>query len=202
MRVLHWSDRASLGGNIRRKALVSASRTDHMRTSRSLFIAAIQVALLTSAITPLRAAGPPPAPAFAGDVELTGWLHVEDFDFEDATVLLEVNGQISSVPISKTGRIDISLPVGTDAVLRFEHPGHLTKEVLVDTHHARDGYVGRDVRHVRFAVILEETRLMAGMDYAGPVGNVGFDKEGGCLTVEHTRTLVVGRGRSKKPMVF
>lgn len=43
---------------------------------------------------------------------------------------------------------------------------------------------------------------MAGMDYAGPVGNVGFDKDGGCLAIEHTRTLVVGRGRSKKPMVF
>ncbi len=202
MRAQHWSDQALLGGNIRRKALVSASITDHMRTSKPLFIAATQMALFTTAITPSRAAGPPPASAFEEAVELTGWLHVEDFDFDDATVLLEVNGQISSVPISKTGRIDISLPVGTDALLRFEHPGHLTKEVLVDTHHARDGYVGRDVRHVRFAVILEETRLMAGMDYAGPVGNVGFDKDGGCLAIEHTRKLVVGRSRSKKPMVF
>ena len=106
MRAQHWSDQALLGGNIRRKALVSASITDHMRTSKPLFIAATQMALFTTAITPSRAAGPPPASAFEEAVELTGWLHVEDFDFDDATVLLEVNGQISSVPISKTGRID------------------------------------------------------------------------------------------------
>jgi hypothetical protein len=173
-----------------------------MRTRNFPFLMAASMALITSASNSLRAAGPPPASAFDEAVELTGWLHVEDFDFDDATVLLEVNGEIRSVPISKTGRIDISLPVGTEAVLRFEHPGYLTKELLVDTRHARDGYLGRDVRHVRFAVILEEVRLMAGLDYAGPVGNIGFDKEGGCLAIEHTRKLVVGRSRSKKPMVF
>lgn len=198
----HWSDRSRAGGNIRWNDLVPVSTTDHMRTSKTPLIVAAHLALFTTVITPSRAAGPPPASAFGEAVELTGWLHVEDFDFDDATVLLEVNGQISSVPISKTGRIDISLPVGTEAVLHFEHPGHLSKEVLVDTRHARDGYVGRDVRHVRFAVILEESRLMAGMDYAGPVGSVGFDKEGGCLAVQHTRALVVGRSRSKKTMVF
>lgn len=189
------------GSNPRLKGSVSANTTDHMRTPKTLLILAAQLALLTAAITPSRAAGPPPASAFEQAVELTGWLHVEDYDFNDATVLLVLDGEVRSVPVSKTGRIELSLPVGTEAVLRFEHPGHLTKEVTVDTHHARDGHLGRDVRRVRFAVILEETRLMAGMDYAGPVGNMEFDKEGGCLAVQHTRTLVVGRGRNK-PMVF
>lgn len=172
-----------------------------METMKSPFLLAALVALLTGLVSPSRAAGPPNSPPFQEAVELTGWLHVEDFDFDDATVLLVLNGEVRSVPISKTGRIELALPVGTEAVLRFEHPGHLTKEVTVDTHHARDGHLGRDVRHVRFAVILEETRLMAGMDYAGPVGNMEFDKEGGCLAVQHTRTLVVGRDRNK-PMVF
>jgi len=196
-----WSDQWPADSNLPGCSPVSTITTDHMETRTSPFVLAAVVALFTGIVSPARAAGPPSAPPFAEDVELTGWLHVEDFDFDDATVLLVLNGEVRSVPISKTGRIELSLPVGTEAVLRFEHPGHLTKEVTVDTHHARDGHLGRDVRHVRFAVILEETRLMAGMDYAGPVANLGFDKEGGCLAIEHTRTLVVGRSRNK-PMVF
>ena len=196
-----WSDQWPADSNLPGCGPVSAGTTDHMETTRSPFLLAAFAALFTGSINPSRAAGPPSPLAMEQAVELTGWLHVEDFDFNDATVLLVLDGEVRSVPISKTGRIEISLPVGTEAVLRFEHPGHLTKEVTVDTHHARDGHLGRDVRHVRFAVILEETRLMAGMDYAGPVGNMEFDENGGCLAVQHTRTLVVGRGRNK-PMVF
>ncbi len=136
------------------------------------------------------------------DVTLTGWVHVDDYDFDDATVQVEVNGEIQTAHVSKSGRFDISLPAGTEATLRFEHPGHLTKEVLVDTRHARDGYPGRDTRHVKFAVILEQERYMGGNVYAGPVGNLAFEKDGGCLTVQHINKLVVGRSRSRKPMVF
>lgn len=160
------------------------------------------MALFLSVSIKSRAEGPPVPAITYNDVTLTGWLHVDDYDFDDATVQVEVNGDVQTAHVSKTGRFDISLPAGTEATLRFEHPGHLTKEVVVDTRHARDGYVGRDVRHVRFAVILEQERYMGGNIYAGPVGNIGFDKDGGCLTVQHTRKLVVGRSRSKKPMVF
>lgn len=172
-----------------------------MRHTRDLILTTLTLGLTTMTLI-ARADGPPGAPPAMNDVTLTGWLHVGDYDFDDATIQVEVDGDVQTAHVSKTGRFDISLPAGTEAVLRFEHPGHLTKELLVDTRHARDGYLGRDTRHVKFAVILEQERYMGGLTYAGPVGNIGFDKDGGCLTVEHTRKLVVGRGRSRKPMVF
>ena len=172
----------------------------HSRSLPFITPAALAVSLFT--VRPCKAEGPPSPPAAVGEVTLTGWLHVDDYDFDDATVQVEVNGDIRMAQVSKTGRFDISLPSGTEAVLRFEHPGHLTKEVMVDTRHAHDGHLGREVRHVRFAVILEQERYMAGFDYAGAVGNIGFEKDGGCLTVQHTRTLVVGRSKTRKPMVF
>jgi len=165
-----------------------------------LYLVPLAVSLLISVSS--LAANPPRSSPAVYDVTLTGWVHVGDHDFDDATIEVEMNGDVRTAHVSKTGRFEIALPVGTEAILRFEHPGHLTKEVLVDTRHARDGYLGREVRDVKFAVILEQERYMCGDVYAGPVGNLGFDKDGGCLTVEHTRTLVVGRGRTKKPMVF
>lgn len=165
-------------------------------------LAATMAALFSISDPALRAEGPPSPPASMNDVILTGWIHVGDYDFDEATVEVRVNGEVRTAPVSKTGRFDISLPSGTEATLRFEHPGHLTKELLVDTRHARDGYLGRDTRQVKFAVILEQERYMGGQVYAGPVGSLAFEKDGGCLTVQHTRTLVVGRTHGRKPMVF
>ena len=173
-----------------------------MRHTSNLLFAAVTFGATSFLPFSSRAENPPGAPPALNDVTLTGWVHVGDYDFDDATVQVEVNGEVQTAHLSKTGRFDISLPSGTEAVLRFEHPGHLTKELLVDTRHARDGYLGRDTRHVKFAVILEQERYMGGQVYAGPVGNLGFDKNGGCLTVQHTNKLVVGRSRSRKPMVF
>lgn len=173
-----------------------------MRSLEHPSLMAALMALLALSSTSSRAEDPPAPPAAFDAVQLTGWLHVDDYDFDDATIQVEVDGDVQTAHVSKTGRFEISLPAGTEATLRFEHPGHLSKEVVVDTRHARDGYLGRDTRQVKFAVILEQERYMGGQVYAGPVGNLAFDKDGGCLTVQHTNKLVVGRSRSKKPMVF
>jgi len=87
-------------------------------------------------------------------VAVTGWVHVEDLSFDATTVELEVNGEVQRVPLSNMGRFDLVLPADAHVVLRFEHPGHLPKEVLVDTHHARAGTFREQTRHVRFAVIM------------------------------------------------
>ena len=50
------------------------------------------------------------------------------------------------------------------------------------------------------AVVLELERHMAGYTYAGPVGSLGFDAQGGCLAVSHDRKLE--DGPKQKPMVF
>ena len=167
-----------------------------------LRISALTAILVCASIT-VRAEDPPASRSrihAPGAVELTGWLHVEAFDFNDASVLIIVNGERRTVPVSRSGRIDVDLPAEAEAVLRFEHPGHLSKEVLVDTRHAQVGSPAA-ARHVSFAVILEESRLMGGQVYAGPVANFGFDKDGGCVDVKHTRSLVVGCAVNA-PMVF
>ena len=131
---------------------------------------------------------------------LTGWLHVEDLGFEATTVGLEVNGIVQAVPVSSTGRIDLSLPAGVEAVLHFSHPGHFTKDVVVDTRFAKVGDPGKHLRHVKFAVILEKDYFREGGSYAGPIGGIAFDPDGGCLAVDHNRKLIVGR--KNQPMVF
>ncbi len=105
-------------------------------------------------------------------------------------VSIEVNGETQTTTVPESGRFEVSLPADVEATLRFEKPGHLPKEVVVDTHHVNDGGFDGRTRHVKFAVILELERRMGGLTYPGPVGSLGFDKDGGCLAVAHDRTLV------------
>jgi hypothetical protein len=155
------------------------------RTAATIFTLLVILGIRTSAL-----AGPPPGPPFDEAVILTGWLHVEGYTMTDVTVEVEVNGAYSIARVTEAGRFTITLPAGAEAKLRFEKPGHLSKEVLVDTRHAQDGDQGQRVRRVKFAVIMELERRMAGLTYPGPVGSIGFDQGGGCLAVAHDRRLV------------
>lgn len=171
-----------------------------MSTSETLLYAAAMAALFICAAGRAHAADPLTRPVDLGAVVLTGWLHVEDVDFDEATVLVEVNGEVRSAPVSSSGRFEIFLPVGTEVKLRFEHPGHLTKEVIIDTRNAHEGGRGKRQRRVRFAVVLDAERNMAG-DHGTPnVGSIGFEKESGQLDPQNTRKLAVGR--RNKQMVF
>lgn len=171
-----------------------------MRILRSTPVSAAFLVLFACSASLAKATGMPYTPPDNDAVQITGWVHVEDLSFDNTRVQLEVNGEEMLVPINNMGRFDINLPAGTEAVLRFEHPGHLPKEVVVDTHDARAGEFKDETRHVKMAVILELERLMAGFKYGGPVGNIAFDKQGGCMAVDHTRKMVVGR--RNEPMVF
>ncbi len=108
----------------------------------------------------------------------------------DVVVEVMVNGIVNKGGVAENGRIDVILPAGVEAVLRISKPGHLTKEVAVDTHHVNDGGFDGKQRHVSCAVILQATEHMAGLTYPGPVGSIGFDEGGGCMTVEHDLRLV------------
>lgn len=158
-----------------------------MRTNR-LFLSLAVGLFLVQPRTLLAEA--PPRPDAASDVILTGWLHVEDYFMDDMVVRIEVDGTTRTAPVSANGRFEISLPADREVVLRFEKPGHLAKEVVVNTSHARQGEPGKRKRHVRFAVIMELERHMAGFGYHSPVGTIGFDQDGGCLAVEHHREKV------------
>jgi hypothetical protein len=168
-------------------------RNNPMRIAGS--IAALLTLINTTAL-----AGPPPGPPAEETVVLTGWLHVEGYTMSDVVIEVEVNGAYSTAHVSENGRFTVTLPAEADAKLRFEKPGHLPKEVLVDTHHATDGEPGQRVRRVKFAVIMELERRMAGLTYPGPVGSIGFDQGGGCLAVAHDRSLV--KAKRQAVMVF
>ncbi|MBK9761331.1 MAG: hypothetical protein IPO90_15520 [Flavobacteriales bacterium] len=141
-------------------------------------------------------AGAPASPKVLDAVVLTAWLHVEDLTMADVLVELEVDGVLQTGHVPENGRFEMSLPADVDAVLRFSKPGHLTKEVVVDTHHVTDGGFDGKKRHVSFAVILQQERHMAGFTYPGPVGSLGFDEGGGCLAVAHDRSVVPAERRT------
>lgn len=147
--------------------------------------------------TPTFALAPPTGNGNAAMVTLTGWLHVDDAFLDDVTIEVDIHGTVRTASLSSTGRFEIDLPAETSATLRFEKPGHVTKEVRVDTHHVADGdFGGQRKRQVKLAVIMEQERFMAGLTYAGPVGNLGFDAGGGCVAVEHTRAVVPAKRRA------
>lgn len=160
----------------------------------------LALAMLLSASAPLHAMTPPAAPPMAEDVELTGWLQVDDYTFDLTTVEVQVDGTVQYAPVSRTGRFNVNLPANTEALIRVEHPGHLPKEVVVDTHHARSGEEGRNKRHITFAVVLDPERHMGDQEYAGPVAGIGFEQHSGRIAITHTKKVVPAR--RGKPMVF
>ncbi len=160
-------------------------------------LAALAACLVPFATTQ---ADPPPAPLASGTVEMIGWLHVEALSFDQTTVEVRVGGTVQTATVSRSGRFDVLLPADTEVRMRFEHPGHLSKEVVVDTHYAELGPGGKGHRQLRMGVVLELEKRMGGLAYAGPVGRLAFDAQGGCVAVEHTRRLTPAR--RNKAVVF
>lgn len=152
------------------------------------------LALVTFCAIDVQAAPPPAGRASDATVELTGWLHVEDLTMKDVVLEIEVNGTVRTAHVSESGKFNIDLPADAAVTLRFEKPGHVPKEVTVDTRNVEDGsFSGQKKRHVKFAVIMELERFMAGLAYTGPVGNIGFEQGGGCVAVAHTRQVAPAR---------
>lgn len=162
-----------------------------MRTHLPLLV------LATFCASSVQAAPPPTGRAADATVELTGWLHVEDLTMKDVVLEVEVNGTVRTAHVAESGKFSFDLPADAAVTLRFEKPGHVTKEVTVDTRNVQDGSFTREKkRHVKFAVIMELERFMAGLTYAGPVGNIGFEQGGGCVAVAHTREMAEAKRRA------
>ncbi len=129
-------------------------------------------------------------------VQLTGWLHVDDLEMRDVDLVVSVNGAQSRVRVNNSGRFEVNLPGESAVTLRFEKPGHVAKEITVDTRNLQDGgFDGQRKRQVKMAVIMEQERYMGGLTFAGPVGRIGFEQGGGCVAVEHTRTTEPAKRR-------
>ena len=174
--------------------------TPHTMRS-SIHLPAVLLAALTALSAPLTAlAEGPDGPASERVVQLTGWLQTYDLSFSDVVVHVVLEDGGSTTTVNDRGRFEVNLPADVEAVLRIEKPGHVTKEVVVDTRHASTGSFDDRVRKVSFGVVLEPERHMADLTYAGPVGTITFDADGGCLAVEQHRTVMPTRRQAT--MVF
>jgi len=134
-----------------------------------------------------------PAPAVVRDeVLITGWLHVSDDHMNDAVLVVELEGEhCLYAELEFNGRFAFTIPINAKARLVFLKPGHLPKEVVVDTRNALNTpKAERMNRKVVFDVVLESEEQRPGRRYDGPVGAITFVNGSGTMKVRHDMRMV------------
>lgn len=157
----------------------------------------ILIAMLALCSLTLFGASRPGSPE---EVLLTGWLHVEDRYVGDLVLVVELDGErCSYAEVLPNGRFIISVPLGSEVLLAFIKPGHLSKEVSVNTRNALNTRRSRhDNRTVKFDVVLEPMAKRAGRVYNGPVGSLSFVNGSGYMKVRHDPKLVAADPEPKE----
>ncbi len=156
----------------------------------------LETALLTAlaALLSLSLFAAPPGSKRMQEMLVTGWLIVDDGTVADVDLVVEIDGERCHIArVLGSGRFDVALPVGGKAVLRFHKPGHLTKEVVVDTRNLDGpGNFHHLPRKVRFGVVLEPhpEQLQHTTSYEGPVGSIDFLRGTGLMKVVHNENKV------------
>lgn len=140
----------------------------------------------------LLAAPLPAAPSAPEEVIFTGWLHVEDNTVDDLILVVTVDeDRCLYAEVDGSGRFVIALPVGCRALLSFLKPGHLTKEVEVDTRNSMiTSRAQRTNKRVKFDVVMEPVEKRLGRKYEGPVGCLSFVRGTGTMKVKHDLRVV------------
>lgn len=148
-------------------------------------------AVILAALLSLIAIAATAAPRGPQGVVFTGWLRVEDRNVNDLVLVVEVADQCLYAEVLPNGRFILAVPAGAQAVLAFIKPGHLIKEIAIDTRNsAPDAKAARKQRTVKFDVVLEPEQKRPGRHYDGPVGSLGFHKGTGTTKVRHTLNVV------------
>lgn len=148
-------------------------------------------AVILAALLSLIAIAATAAPRGPEEVVFTGWLRVEDRNVNDLVLVVELADQCLYAEVLPSGRFTLSVPAGAQARLAFIKPGHLTKEIEIDTrHNAPNAKAARANRTVKFDVVLEPEEKRPGRRYAGPVGTLGFHRGTGATKVRHTLNVV------------
>ena len=153
-----------------------------------------EAALLTAlcALIGLSLFGTPATPVVRDEVLITGWLHVSDDHVNDAILVVELEGEhCLYTKLEFNGRFAFTVPVNAKARLVFLKPGHLPKEVEVDTRNALNTpKAERMNRKVEFDVVLESEEQRPGRRYEGPVGSITFVNGTGTMKVRHDLRVV------------
>jgi hypothetical protein len=113
-------------------------------------------------------------------VEVDGWIEAKMERKEHLLVYVEVGDQLlRPSSISANGRFKLAVPAGSEARLHFSLPGHLAKEVVLDSRdmrHTDPCATGYKPRRLEFGVRLEPDHKAPAQGYDGPVGTIGFTK--------------------------
>jgi hypothetical protein len=116
------------------------------------------------------------------------------FDGEQNNVfeVVEVSNWVCQpLVVGSDGRFDLKLNAGERAYLRFEQPGYLSKEVLVDTRNANcTKAAARKNKNLRFDVQMTPELPNKQLAYAGPVGIITYLSGTGLMKVRYDRSLV------------
>ena len=134
-----------------------------------------------------------PVPPVSGDrVRISGWLHADNIRQDDAILVVEMNGEhCLAAELHDNGQFFLTLPVGAQSRLIFTKPGHLPKEVEVNTRNAMNtSKAERMNRKVEFNVVLETEEQRPGLQYDGPVGAITFVNGTGTMKVRHDQRVV------------
>lgn len=153
-----------------------------------------EAALLTAlfALLALTLLATPGAPSSPEVIRITGQLFSTDGQLEDAVLVVELEGaHCLFAELDADGRFHMELPLNSKVRLHFIQPGHLPKEVEVDTRNALNTpKAERENRKVKFEVVLESEEQRPGRRYDGPVGTIRFVNGTGTMKVLHDLRVV------------
>ncbi len=123
-------------------------------------------------------------------IEVRGRVLLDGTTAEDAMLTIVMDNACNlPFELQANGRFKVLLPVNSQFTIRFEKPGYLSKDVVVDTHYALCSTTARKANHiVRFDVQMQPMPAVA-CAYAGPVGCISFIKGSGLMKVRYDRTL-------------
>ncbi|MBK6627032.1 MAG: hypothetical protein IPJ87_13595 [Flavobacteriales bacterium] len=136
----------------------------------------IQATLIAACITLSIAAGAQTFVTFTGDVRMP------DQDLHPVRMTVSDGHETMDVVLGRNGAYSFHIPVNERVTLTLESPGHITKEVSIDTHGVPEasGLFARTVR-VAFDLELERQPDEMQLCYTGPVGAIAFTENDGTI---------------------
>ena len=104
--------------------------------------------------------------------------------------LISVNGEEMDIIVRANGKFWVNAPEAERYTLRFEQNGCMTKDVVLDGHHAARAVSKKKERVIAFDVKLHADDTEQAMQYDGPVGQITFHKSNGRMKVSHHYQLI------------